>query len=54
MAMRRIAPTVIVVASLAAPAAAQDGSLRESAGRFAATLEFQPQTSGRGGDPQGG
>lgn len=51
--MRRIAFTVIVVASLAAPAAAQDAPLRESAKRIAASMEFQPQTVGRGGTPAG-
>ena len=51
--MRRIAFTVIVVASLAAPAAAQDAPLRESATRIAAAMESQPQTVGRGGTSAG-
>ena len=51
--MQRVALTVIVVASLAAPAGAQDAPLRESAQRIAASREFQPQTSGRGATPAG-
>lgn len=51
--MRRVALTVIVVASLVAPAGAQDVPLRESAQRIAASMEFQPQTSARSGTPAG-
>ena len=51
--MPRLAITVIVVGSLAAPAAAQDAPLRESAKRIAASMQVQPQTSGRGGTPAG-
>ena len=51
--MHRLPFTVIIVASLASPAAAQEAPLRESAKRIAASMEFQPQTSGRRGTPAG-
>ena len=51
--MHRVAVIIVVVTSLAAPAAAQDAPLQESAKRIAASMEFQPQTSGRGGTPAG-
>ena len=51
--MHRLPLIVIVVASLAAPAAAQDAPLRESAKRIAASMEAQPQTPSRGGTSTG-